>query len=555
MKTFNFPEDVRGPKRVTSIAELCRGEIYVGNYQGLFRLANDSQALVQMFPDKINFAVNALADDGNNRLYVGTRHGLFRYDKPTNSLEHMLLIPDILSADNEVSGLWYHDDHGLWIATLHNLFRMDSVTQALECYPVPGGGSIKRVAGINDTLYLGTHGSGVIPFDMSTCMYGSPIEFGNNIITSLFGDGDNMLYVATDGEGIFKYSLDKAEEVEHYSTSLQSRYPIRSNSVYSMLVDDKGLMWIGYYQMGVDYTPHYNDLFEVYEYPGLVDTRHHAVRAVAVDGPRKVIGTREGLYYVDESTGRMARFVKPDIKSNIIFCITPWRGKYYIGTYGGGMYVLDPETMTLAEFDTADCRFSSETVFAIEFDHNNDMWVGSSDGVYRFSESGKEKGRYMTTNSQLPEGNVYDIFFDSTGRGWMCTENGMAIWDGKAMRADRFPKGFVNNLKIRDVYEDSEHMLYFAPDRGPVFKSNMQLTDYDFITYGISPMNTMTAFITEDNQGWIWFGTDKGLMRYDKRDRFYHYNNADGLPNVVFTLCPPVKDEATGDIWMGNTNG
>lgn len=181
------------------------------------------------------------------------------------------------------------------------------------------------------------------------------------------------------------------------------------------------------------------------------------------------------------------------------------------------------------------------------------MWIGTSSGLYCFKDPIRMT-HYDATNSRLPEGNVYDIFFDSAGRGWISTENGMAIWDGSTLRTDRFPRGFINGQKIRDVFEDREHNLYFAPDRGEVFKSNFELTKFGPVEMNVKGLNVMTTFITEDNDGWIWFGTDKGLIRYDKKNKLQHFNNASGLPGLIFTLCPPYKDNH-GDIWMGNTKG
>ena len=151
-----------------------------------------------------------------------------------------------------------------------------------------------------------------------------------------------------------------------------------------MLIDDRGLLWVGYYQDGVDYTPYFDSIFETYSYPGVIDTGTMAVRAVSIDGPRKLIGTREGLYYIDERTGRSATFSFPEIRSNIIFSIALYRGKYYIGTYGGGMYVFDPDTLLLTDFDNTRQPFYGESIFSIVVDDDDNMWIGTSRGLFRF---------------------------------------------------------------------------------------------------------------------------------------------------------------------------
>lgn len=553
IKTFCFPDDSKGLRRVNAITETQQGHIYVGNHQGLFSLSGSSQQLERVCANSITFPVNALAHDGKGTLWAGTRQGLFRYDTRRNSIRPVLLGADILSQDNEVSGIWVSPQGSdIWVSSLFTLHHYNPATDNVTDFRSPVQGPIMRMTAIGDTLYLGTRGSGVIPFVISQQAFLSPIELGNNIITSICSSCDGALIVVTDGEGIFKYDVLRHKIIDHRSVANSQ---MRSNSVYAIYSDSNGLYWIGYYQNGVDYTPWQYDLFETYTFPGVINTNLHEVRSLLMDGNIKLIGTRDGLYYIDESSGRTAVFRKPQIDSNLIFCITRWNGFYYIGTYGGGAYVLDPKNLSIRKLSTQSrgTIFDGQIVFSITVGPDNNLWIGSSSGLYRLSEN-TQITRYDSTNSRLPEGNVYDIFFDSAGRGWISTENGMAIWDGTTLRTDRFPRGFINSKKIRDVFEDRDHNLYFAPDRGDVFKTNFELTQFGPVNMNVKGLHVMTTFIAEDNDGWIWFGTDKGLIRYDKKDKVQHFNIASGLPSLIFTLCPPYKDN-NGDIWMGNTKG
>lgn len=471
-------------------------------------------------------------------------------------MQHKLLHPDVLSRENEVTGLWVEDGRGLWAATSQKLYFQPFGSDKIAAYNTPTGAPVTHLARLGNTLYLGTQGGGVVTFDTSSGRFGDIIKVGNNIISSIAPSSraDGILYIATDGEGVFQYSVHEGRALNHLTASADSKYRLRSNSVYSLNVDALGTLWVGYYQQGVDYTPHYGDIFEVYNAPGLIDTRGKAVRAVAVDGSRKVIGTRDGLYYIDEATGETLMFSRPEIDSNLIFCITPSPDgtHYYIGTYGGGMYMLDPARRRLEKFDNPKGELGKATVFSIEYDREGTMWVGSSEGLYRFR--GRQQLLHLTSaNSQLPEGNVYEIFFDSSSRGWVCTENGMAIWNGRELRSDRFPRGFIGDVKVRDIMEDSRHTLYFVPDRGAVFRSNGQLTDFGPLE-GDDAGATVTTFAIEDNEGMIWLGGEGGLRRYDGKGHTRQFNNADGLPGLVFTLCKPVRD-GHGDLWMGNADG
>lgn len=550
--SFPFPKKQQGSCRVNVILRNDEsGNVYIGSHSGLSVIAPGETQPQQIFGDKISFAVSSLASDGPNDLYIGTEQGVFHLNIPKQNLSKVELSENAGSQVGEITGLFVRPGRELWASTEHCLYYRNLSDEHFDAYKLPVNGNCTLMTRSGNTIYLGIRGMGILPFDMNTRQYLPVISLGNNLITSVATDNDGNIYASTDGDGIFCHSPDTHAVISHMTTT--SGIPsLRSNSVYSILLDDLGLLWIGHYQMGVEYTPNLNNLLSVYSLPGVYESYKYAVRAFAMVGPLKIIGTRDGLFIVDEARKKLTRFVKPQIRSNIIFAITQVKGNFYIGTYEGGMYEYNPSTGVLKDFECSGAISPTASVFAIVTDRNDDMWAGTSEGLFRF-RNGKVKGHWTFTNSQLPKGNVYEVFFDSTGRGWICTENGMAIWDGNTIRADRFPAGFANNKKIRDIFEDSDRQLYFVPDRGNLFTSDLQMSRFGNINYGTdSNISTMSAI--EDNDGWLWFGTDKGLIRYDKKSKFSNYNTADGLPNQVFTLCQPVKD-TEGNLWFGNSFG
>lgn len=74
--------------------------------------------------------------------------------------------------------------------------------------------------------------------------------------------------------------------------------------------------------------------------------------------------------------------------------------------------------------------------------------MATSMGLYCYRD-GKQIRHYTTENSKLPGENVYDICFDSTRKGWICTENGLCIWDPStnSLKSDMFPEGFIIKIK------------------------------------------------------------------------------------------------------------
>ena len=92
---------------------------------------------------------------------------------------------------------------------------------------------------------------------------------------------------------------------------------LRSNSVYSVLVDKEGLIWVGFYQLGLDYTLYQSGLFSTYTYAPFFDSRDMPVRALAIKEKEKLIGSRDGLFYIDEENHRYKSFKVPTVIAQI----------------------------------------------------------------------------------------------------------------------------------------------------------------------------------------------------------------------------------------------
>ena len=110
------------------------------------------------------------------------------------------------------------------------------------------------------------------------------------------------------------------------------------------------------------------------------------VRALAIEGKEKLIGSRDGLFYIDEENHRYKSFKVPQLRSNMIFSCLYYQNEYYIGTYGGGMYVLNPATLTLRDFEPdGGMPFSKGHIFCIKQDREKNLWIGTSLGIFTSS--------------------------------------------------------------------------------------------------------------------------------------------------------------------------
>lgn len=558
LRHYPIPGGDEKLKRVNVIAETDGNRLWIGNGMGLWRLNQEQTALDPIVPDRINDAVYSLLYDGKSTLYIGSEKGLFIYKE--GNLEQILPDKNVFSAANAITGLSLDGQGRVWMATKRGLYSLRLSDKKVEAYHNVENDkhicAFNNIARIGPMIYLGTMEQGIISFDTRSGKFEHFVDVGCNIISSLSTDGKNLLYVGTDGNGVHFIATDQRKVVRTMRHQTGNSESLRSNSVYSLLVDRDGMVWVGFYQLGLDYSLYQNDLFATYAFPPYFNSKDIPVRALAINGHEKLIGSRDGLFFIDEQKNRFKSFKSPEMRSGMIFCILFHKGEYYVGTYGGGMYIFNPETLTLRDFRPDEAQpFTKGHIFCIKLDAEEKLWIGTSRGVYCYKD-GREVAHFTSANSKLPEGNVYEIYFDSTRKGWICTENGMCIWDpsSEKLRTDIFPEGFIHKEKVRVVYEDSGHELYFFPDKGALFVSDLSMNRFRRLQPGTPLEGRDGMFVIEDGKKWLWMGTNDGLFHYDKQDNFVPYNFVDGIPGPVFTLCPPVCD-AEGNFWFGNSKG
>ena len=547
-------------KRVNCIVETDNNQLWVGNGVGLWRLNRTGVQLERIVPEKIDFSVNALLAD-KDILYIGTEKGLFI--QKDGQLQQILTDRNMLAACNRIMDLCLNEDKTvLWLATVKGLFAYSLRDGKMASWHfrenVPEADYFRCITRIGDTLYLGTMSQGVVRFDIGKKTFSHTVSLGCDVISDISSDGKETVYIATDGNGVHFLSHKEQQVMRRFYHDVNDKEGIHSNSIYSLLVDDRGAVWVGHFQAGLDYSLYQNGLFRTYAYPPQFNSTNLSIRSFVNRGKEKVIGSRDGLFYINESIGVVKSFVKPVLTSDLILTTCFYQGEYYIGTYGGGMMVLNPETLSLNYFAQGDTElFQRGHVFCVKPDTKGNLWIATSQGLYSYNGRTKQIKHFSSANSQLPEGNVYEVNFDSTGKGWIATETGMCIYDpaSQSLRSNVFPEGFVHRDKVRTIYEDAEHNLYFIREKGSLFTSTLTMDRFwNRSIFSTLPDNSLMSVI-EDNQGWLWVACNDGLLRIKEEGEEYDaFTFNDGVPGPTFTNGAAYKDEK-GLLWFGNTKG
>lgn len=188
-------------------------------------------------------------------------------------------------------------------------------------------------------------------------------------------------------------------------------------------------------------------------------------------------------------------------------------------------------------------------LFALHEDRQQRLWVSVPDGLLWF-----KNGRY----TEFPRAalrslgiagyqlDCYDLHEDRAGQMWLASGKGLLRWDGRALTAWRQREGLPGD-GVRVLHEDRAGRLWLGTANGLACWESGKVTSFAAETqYG------KIIALHEDRDGVLWIGSyDSGLFRL-KDGRFTHFTQADGLfNNEIFHLL----EDDVGYFWISSNKG
>lgn len=290
------------------------------------------------------------------------------------------------------------------------------------------------------------------------------------------------------------------------------------------------------------------------------------------------IGTSNGLCRFDGSRMTLYQNDPKDsfsISDNDVLSITSHNGKLAIGTFGGGLNILDYSTNKFSNYRNQ----KNNPVFA----DNGIYTIASIDASHLVTASGflrildiknrKVELIKMPANTWTDkfdshvadQFSPYRIFIDHEKKWWLAGEAGIVIYDPATKKSNLFclRKDAIKGLKDFSNYscrEDNEGNIWIGGGSG-LFEYN-RAADKLIQHYPdrFSPTDSKsrwvkTVLIKDDNS--IWFGTENGLFHYFPRSGSYNIYNND--PNESGSISDNnisyLFEDKQHIIWIGTENG
>jgi ligand-binding sensor domain-containing protein len=277
------------------------------------------------------------------------------------------------------------------------------------------------------------------------------------------------------------------------------------------------------------------------------------VKSLYTDRGVTWVGTSGGLVRYDTKDDSFKLFdTKNGLLSNGMFFVGKVKDRVAVGTYGGGLSLLDEKTGKWQTYNIPE-GLGDAFVYDVITAKNGDIWIATWSGANRVRggdlDNRSKWDLYTVDNTRggLPNDWVYGLAEGKNGDIWLATEGGMA----------RFAKGRWENWNhakgMGASYDRVKKDIAFKNDPGKQSvhhakqKEEMGLQDVD-VAYNPNYIVSLEV----DAAGQVWAGTwGGGLSRFDGR-RWQSFTTTEGLPgNHVFSLHLDPK----GELWIGTNNG
>ncbi|MDR2805193.1 MAG: response regulator [Dysgonamonadaceae bacterium] len=493
---------------VWCIADDKKGKLYIGHVSDGLSILSIADRSIKNFvheegnphslPDN---DIHCIFIDNLENIWLGTTNGLALFNPETEQFTcfyHDKENPNSL-VSNTVFSITQTQDNKLWIGTetggvsildirkemffssgnisFHNLYQSDDET----------GLSYSTVRAIYEdkfnNIWIGTYSGGInfinkTPDVFHKWQYLSSTHPNGLTVKTAWGicsDDENRIWAGTDGGGICVFEGDKRTAV--YT---KENGKLQNNAILAALKDSEGNLWFGTFQGGIRIYKSKEKKFIPFRPEGF---EAKIVRCFFEDKDKNIwIGVDDkGLYSYNLQTRILKHYIagKQALpQDNLIRAIArDDRNRLWVGSFGGGLNVMDTAFQAICTFNTTK-GFYSNTVNCLFQDSWKRMWVGTGEGLVMFADSDSLSNFTVYSEKDgMNDSYVRAITEDKNGNIWFSTNDGISKWairenkfynyvSSDGVPTGQFKSGSVANSKNGYLYFGSQNgICYFNPEQ------------------------------------------------------------------------------------------
>jgi len=597
---LNSKEGSLNSSIVYSTFQDSQNNIWVGTELGLnlYNKAKDDFDEVYLLKngEKVKFAVHAITEFDENTLLYGThQQGLYKLDKKTRLSKLIKYKKNESTINLQINAIVKSKNGRFLIGTNQGLMTFDPYNEILQLAKFStknGYDTIKKpiesmLIAADNSIWIGTFSSGLIRIDDKL---GGVYSLENFRVTkkrimSLAQKANSNILCGSENDGLFEINY-KTKNIKNYQQDKLNQKGIKSNSIWTVYIDDKNRIWLGYYNNGIDiHDYNYNKFNSFKSFPYLSNSLNsNSVTGISKDNKGKlwismfdggvdVYDTKSKTFtnLFDQNNGIAEGLNRLDIPTIFIDS----KNNVWVGTWNSGLFFLKNKSKKFVNINTTSFNsvFKSNRIMSFDEDSNGTIWIGTFlSGLYSYSPS---KGIFTHHNTpefvkhNINTSNIRKVLVDYNDAIWLGTRAG--LFKVESTKTNVFNVSSLNKKMNDDLgsnktnsimpnivfslFEDIDKSLWIGTLGNGLYKYNSKQDVFKRFTINNGLIHETVFSLTQGNSGDLWIGGNKGLSKFNSdTNLFINFNKKDGLLSNTFNYNAVYKDE-NNVLFFGNAKG
>ncbi len=605
---------------INGVNAMCRdrrGYLWIATYDGINRYNGYRFTTYNMQNTQSAFESNrmrAIAELPNGNIIIGNDNGISLYDYEigafkTLSLEEVVrrdvncIVKKIfISGDKseiycitEMDGILIYgidlnfkrQQKYLGATTCNDAMQLDDQTiiiassSGLECHDMRNG-EVEHILSndikfANSTLKTSSNimivalqeGVQMVEIDRVGREYRfhlcSDVLYSQSMFKTIAIDDNNVVWLGTRFDGVQLVDMNQLGAVDSSITIM------KKERISAMLFEDGVNKWVSTYDNGVF---RYDDSKAIFTGVNSAELDHlqKVIQVLPYSNNKLLVRTILNQLAIYDITTGLIKYVNLGLtneelgnirrithdNSGLIWLLVSRNNDSYlisVDTKSGKLNRIYNETLPHCQ------AFSG---YVLERDYNGDLWITTSDDVYRvsFTQDMQIKGvealsnnPYFSSRKIHPSRVVYpDQYRNQLWIG--CTTDGLyrlQLDKSKSLKEvevshfehNKLDSKSLSSNTVSAIHRTQSGVLYIGTEHGGLCRVNERGYDVDFKRYlqldGLS--NNVVKGISTDQDGNLWVSTNIGLNHFSPREeQFTTYRSSDGIPfdnfNYICTKLP-----------------
>lgn len=467
-----------------------------------------------------NNSVLCLDEDREGNVWIGTLSGLSVY-KPLNQqfglLRHIPGDPGSLSTGNTY-GLFEDTDGSIWSGSLD--------------------GGINRVMAGGLIMHYGADNCSGLP---------------SNSIRSIFRDAQGRYWVGAGNEGLFRFD-PKARTFRKVLTKTTDGQQLQELQVKSITQVPDGSLWLGTtvglwrYHADKNLLTHYRVIPETLRnQPNLPDYQIMEVRYDSRQQQLLCATFGNGLLIVDTEGNVRRHYTQKQgtnqgLSSNNVMCVVPLgQDTLLLGTYGGGLNILDRRSGKVQTLTTAN-GLSNDVVYGLLLDQQGNWWMSSNRGLMVYAPSqGSIRHLNQSSRVQSLEFNEGTYLKTRDGSLWFGGINGINYFKPEALSINTTPPlTAITGLKVMEKPFPFDSLYHTGSVMVLRHNQNFLRIDFTGLSFVNSAQNKFRYRLDGLDETWIEAGDNRSASYTNLPPGTYTFQVQASNDDGIWSAMPAV---------------